>query len=489
MNLFPEGLGDDSAFTVNTSTPTTPGPYTPPQCVPCTVGGGLAATWQSAEDYLAKYEEPKQPEGLGQGTALPRGVRLLRSAPSGCRNWVVAYVYGLAAPHTIVSGKGFPYKALSEALASLPGSVHYFSYTNNRGTYVFAFERVNGAGVIKLCSDGVAMTPTPNARAAWTAVPTGRRAAGVGSIFSASEVSSGPYGQGNVALMAIDSTTARKIANWGPWQTATASGLYAQFPDLEEALNDGNVQPVLVGEFESGQGVYDSWLYFGLADPNNGAAQTPGEPPGVAIMRMMLLSSGSTVYQLLTAEAPAAGGTTTSGGGGIVVGGGANIIMVVSGATPASSYNTGTPVAPGLWYNNYQWIYVGTPPATLCPPGAVAGATDFGAWVLVAGATNQWTWYPGSVAQAEGYGIIPAPGGASYVVFSQSSQAASGNVTLAMPTSPPPWLTGATGQWVAAGPAYYVFVPTAATSNTWELILLGVLGIAIVGGVGYYALS
>jgi hypothetical protein len=88
-----------------------------------------------------------------------------------------------------------------------------------------------------------------------------------------------------------------------------------------------------------------------------------------------------------------------------------------------------------------------------------------------------------------------APGTPSGIwVFANAAMAIPGPTNpMPPPTSPP--VAGATGQWKSAHNGYYVWIgsgaaPLAApaTSST-GLILLGVFGVLVVGGVGYYLLS
>jgi len=134
----------------------------------------------------------------------------------------------------------------------------------------------------------------------------------------------------------------------------------------------------------------------------------------------------------------------------------------------------------------FCWVYNSTnvPRPSTPPPGAPLP----GAWVLVR--PHYWVWYPQP-------GVLTVIN--TYFVSSNGNQAMGfsgpGQSALTAPTLPPPTLANVPGSWIRTNPFYWVYVPTTsaalaapapATSSSW---LWWLLGIGVVGGVGYYLLD
>jgi hypothetical protein len=104
------------------------------------------------------------PTGLGQTAwpGLPKGVRVLGGAPPACWNWRLAFVDG-GKPGVIVAGAGFSsYQKAVQYFSARTRGPTYFTFTNNRGTYLFCYEEVEGSRVIKICEDGMNAITRPN---------------------------------------------------------------------------------------------------------------------------------------------------------------------------------------------------------------------------------------------------------------------------------------------------------------------------------------
>jgi hypothetical protein len=390
------------------------------------------------------------------------------SAPSHCRHWLLAFVDGAKKPNVAVSGYGFSYQKAVHHFAGR-GAI-FFTFTNDKGRYLFAYEMLGGRHVIKLCTDGLQVSQTPNGAAPWTVHSA--KQAGLGAVFTqpASVTASASGGQNMVNVLPLSHSV---NGTWVEVSPQDPTGQQTKAPDLASAL--AIAKTVLA---TSGSG----WTYFGLSDYNDGAAQTPGEPAGVAVMRY-----NGTQFQMLIQE-----GTQTSapsGGGGTATLIGNTVKVMVSQSPHTTSYLSGTPTSNGLWWSNYTWIYVGNqPPAGLCPPNVTqANASGMlGAWVATQ--PNFWVWFPAGRLVS-----ITGGDGNTYWVYS-SMFVANGSASpsgLPAPTSAPASLgVSAVGQWVNAQPGYYVWVGpstlTTVTSYTWLWVLLG---LAAVGGVGYYLLD
>jgi hypothetical protein len=474
-------------------------------------------------------------------TNLSRNIQVL-SAPPPCSFWLLAFVDGNAKPSVLTSGYGFSYQAAIRYFTQRVGNATtYFRFTNNRGTYYYVYEVVNGQRVIKLCSHGLHLMPTPNARAPWTLSATPSQ--GVGQVF---HEESAAYLAGNVGVSFI----ARSIQ--GTWAeaatsdpsgnlTATPFGPASSAPDLMNAL--GQVIGTLISQLSTGtllQGATATsrgYLYFGLFDPNAGAAQTPGEPDGTAIMRIhetglggastyqigMCLSEAVIAPALPTTPAPSPTlnpppaptpirhpslAPTTSPTATPTA-----QVVDIKVTTPTPPYTgpwnnsptgvpTGDPPTNGLWWWQLAWIYEGSqPPLGMMPPSAVPNEHGlYGDWVLTH--ANHWLWYPAgggaNLAPGTAFGVLVGGDGNTYPVYSSVTDALN-STPIQPPSGSPPWLgPSASGQWLNPHPSYWIWIGAApatatgivATSGFTALdALLLVGGIVVVGGIAYYVLS
>jgi hypothetical protein len=560
----PQGFG--AATAANTTVPVlitetvipppaqTASPSAAPMCASCTTtNGGIAATAAAADQALREdgciAGLGQEPEGLGQGQGraqhpthatrqpamqhaatqhvaaphpqapqahphttmisrsypgLPTGIRVLASVPAQCTQWLLAFVNGSKYPNVIIHGQSFGgyQKAINYFSKYSGNSTVFFAFTNNVGTYLFAYEVMNGRHVIKICTNGMLVHATPGGRAKWTVSPASSQQ-GLGAVF---KKESADYLGGNIGFAVIQHvvdgtwTQIGTCDGMGNFTAADPTGQLSKFGDLQNALTAGIYEggtPMLgelISQWTSGQGRNGGYIYFGLSDPNSGAAQTPGEPPGVAIMRFRAVGGGLYEIDMCISEAASAG--VSSGGSGVTM-------IQVTGPLPpyTGPYQSGVPTSTGLWWYNYQWVYAGgQPPVGVYPPGAQMspGANgEIGKWVLIG--QNQWGWYPpgGALGAAPGtsYGVVVGGDGVTYGVWAQSGAAATlasgGSSTFPPPSAPPPWMASTNGQWIGSGPAYYAWVaPTAlattTSSSTWIWLLLG---LAVVGGGAYYILD
>jgi hypothetical protein len=69
----------------------------------------------------------------------------------------------------------------------------------------------------------------------------------------------------------------------GNFTASDPTGQFDQYSDLQDTLNNWASNIITLAAAGAKFGGY---FYFGLSDSNSGAAQTPGEPPGMAIMRI-----------------------------------------------------------------------------------------------------------------------------------------------------------------------------------------------------------
>jgi hypothetical protein len=175
------------------------------------------------------------------------------------------------------------------------------------------------------------------------------------------------------------------------------------------------------------------------------------------------------------------------------------------GVSGLGQIQTALPTTPGLSWWNYSWLYVGTDPgaAGVVPPGQPVSATgEVGKWVTIG--SGVWGWYPPGTAGSP-YGQVVGGDGNTYDEYSQSSVAASdvasGSGTSSFtppPAGPSPYDPSASslGSWVLTMPDYWAYVTSPAdlaasslgtsTTNVW---LLGLVGLALVGGVVYLAVD
>ena len=85
---------------------------------------------------------------------LPTGIKLVHPQKH-CKHWMLMFVNGSKKANVIVKGSSFKLQSTLNALAAFGESPLYFTYTGTGGTYLFAYEVVNGKHVIKLCVDGL----------------------------------------------------------------------------------------------------------------------------------------------------------------------------------------------------------------------------------------------------------------------------------------------------------------------------------------------
>jgi hypothetical protein len=429
-----------------------------------------------------------EPTGLGQAVALPAGVKLVPYVQ--CQKWLLAFVNGAKKPNVILRGAGFgSYQKMLNLLATYT-SGQFFTYTENGTTYLFAYEVVNGKHVIKVCVDGLTVKHTPNGKAPWT-VSVASKPRGVGAIFTSETANylNGYYGtslipyvvQGNFIEAATCDGNGQNIN-----MVMTDPG------DLSNAL--AWIAPSIISQWSSRVGIAsDNHIYFGLSDPDDGAAQTPGEPAGVAIMRFTSTSStGSSGGKFGFCNSEALSSTTGSSG------------TAFTGQIPINIYPTlpiqpGNPPTAGLNWWQGIWDYYApsgsglpsSPPANLSPPNQpVSQNGEVGKWIQTS--SDHWDWYPPGT-NGTPLGQIVGGDGVTYYVWANSTAAISdsgtGTSSLAPPSSPP--VTGAVGSWLNPHPDYYLWISsggttTTAASTTWLWLLL-LLGIG--GGVAWYALD
>jgi hypothetical protein len=127
------------------------------------------------QDFVFDPHLGRRPtEGLGQVPTskppLPMGMQIV-TAPL-CQRWLLAFVSASRMPDVIIHGHHFGgYQSALDYFASLGASPVYFTYTNNRGTYLFAYEETKaGHKVIKICVDG--MVVRRNSQGSWTVSPS-----------------------------------------------------------------------------------------------------------------------------------------------------------------------------------------------------------------------------------------------------------------------------------------------------------------------------
>jgi hypothetical protein len=329
-------------------------------------------------------------------------------------------------------------------------------------------------------------------------VAPARHAAGLGQVFDG--VSG--YTQGIIPISHSVSGTWQQAY---PTDTAGVSStdLGGHLTNILATLKSAWSNPSASGFTNSG-----GYIYFAYYDPNPNPAQTPGEPPGIVIMRFHYIGSQATLgvctYEGTVAVAPPAPApapappAAPSGGGG---GQAAQVVSVeIDGPLPpyTGAWQSGVPTSSGLWWSTstLQWTFVGNqPPTTVYPPGAQMspGANqEIGTWVLIG--NGIWGWYPpgGALgnAPASSYGIVVGGDGVTYATWQQAGAAANGGGSFAgPPAGSPPFMASTVGAWTQTAPAYWIFVPTAALATTDTTWLWVVGGLAVVGIVAAVALS
>jgi len=446
-----------------------------------------------------------EPTGLGQQSS---------------DGWLVAFVDGAKQPLVTIAGKGFSYQgAIRDYAAKFGSRTQAFPYTNRQGSYLFAYEVVGGQKRILVSTSGMRLVPTPGGRGSWKVFPAKpwkvfpAKPTGLGQVFSSYAAFQAAPSWGQTITVtpipyAVQGTWVRVWSSYDPSsvQQAEPNGAVNLQNDLSLVMSGAypnNPQRMLQGA-QGGVVASDGLCYFGLWDPNTGAAQTPGEPPGVAILRIGLAKSGSGYDIGMCISEGATTSPVVSSSSPVVASGGAapNVIQIVGPApayngtynAPPTAMQTGDPPSNGLWWWQYMWVWEGGPPSpTTYPPGAIPdpSSKEIGAWVQVS--DNRWNWFPpgnaAGYAPNSSYGLITGGDGIQYAVWANSTQAAEGNPWIGPPggaANPPPWLTGSVGQWVQTGADYYVWIPTGTTGLSTAEILLLVFGVVVIGGVAYY---
>jgi hypothetical protein len=493
--------------------PPTSMPTFTPTCAPCSnTTGGLQATAQTANDAIRiEAGEANKNYGVGQVPA-PAGIALLSHSPP-CSRWLLAYQHGAPRANLFVHGTGFSWKGVLSYLRQQVGSrTTFFTFTNDKHTYLFVYEVLGGQPMLKLCADGLRARPHPSGR--FTMMPPRVRGIyrprqrGLGNVLSSQPPG---YASGGGAYNTY--VTPLNFAVSGTWQRVLGSGNVTPEPggatrlqqDLATILSPGytnydgtpgNPQTMLANN----QHVVNGYVYFGLSDPHQGAAQTPGEPAGTSILRISNAGGGAVDVGMVvsSATALAAGSGPAPGSTGITSGNcppfGPNNVPVFKPPTPGiqqepdGTYGpaaqgglpaNSNPPCPGLWWWQLAWVYEragGLPDPNqggVVPPNQ----TTSGQWIQTQ--SNHYVWFPSPVG---GLSTIVGGDGVTYYVMT----AASGG--SASPTAPP--VAGAVGQWVPAHPGYAIWIgttgATTAANYTWLWVLLGVV---VVGGGAYYALS
>jgi len=478
----PEGLGQKKPTEVlHISFPgSEPGHVNTTTLGPSGTGGGAGGGYVGpAAGQSGEHADVLRHQGL------PTGVQMI-AAPTSCKNWYLAFVDGAKRPIVAVSGYGFSYQKLVNYLKKLtyPGAPHFFTFSNNRAKYLFAFEVVSGRCVLKICTDGLGISHSPGGKSQWTVGPTLHNRQGVGQVYKTmpAYIGSGIFSGGGVQINPINHAVSGQWVSLGTIDSSNTftpndpTGQLAKFSDLQNTLQNwaSNIRTIWQSNPKFG-----GYFYFGFSDTHSGGAQTGGEPPGMAIFRY----NGTEIDMIPNEGANTGGGIATGGATGAAV----SAVRLMSGAPSITSFQSAAPASGGgyYWYN-YAWVCASSQAPTMAPPGAQpTQAGLLGAWVNIK--SGYWVWYPGGQ-------LVAMLGGDrnTYWVYSKE-YVAEGTMPAANfppPTGTPPNLpAGTAGQWANPFPGYFVFVPTAAaatTSYTWLWLLLG-LGAA--GGIGYYLLD
>jgi hypothetical protein len=115
---------------------------------------------------------------VGVGQAMER--RSFRIVTPQGQRWLLAFVNG-AKPSVLLAGTGFSYQKALNHFARISNQPVYFTYSNAKGTYLFAYETMNGHHVLKICTDGMRVLRSGSGRAMWTVAP-GSRMTGMGQV-------------------------------------------------------------------------------------------------------------------------------------------------------------------------------------------------------------------------------------------------------------------------------------------------------------------
>ena len=423
--------------------------------------------------------------GMYRGGGVSGLIEIARPT-SGCSKWLIAYVDGMSFPAVVLRGPGFSY---ARALQSF-GGTRFFTFNG----FLFATDVVNGVRVIKICIDGLHVAHIGNGRFKVTH-PRGRGMGAAPPLNPFQTLVQGADAQNFVPLYAVGTDPSGasfdsyvqvypKDAGGVVAGTNLGGGVFTQG-------TVGNLVNAVSSRFPKNPA--SGHIYFAIHDPTSGAPQTVGLPDGVAFYRFRYDASGpilailspqgfSTTPPVVAAAAPTAGSTVNE------------FEITTNGGTPYSSFQSAAPNGPGLFWNNYCWTYVGSAP-TSYPPGQVASpAGIYGRWALVGsvGGLPAWLWFGVTTAAITAqygntaFGLYVGGDGQTYVGFGRARDAAAGIMNIATPTAPPPWLVGASGQWVQPYPGveFWVWVNSMATTNlNWLWILIGVVA---AGGAAYY---
>jgi hypothetical protein len=500
--------------------PPTSMPTFTPTCAPCSnTTGGLQATAQTANDAIRlEAGEANKNYGVGQSPATaPAGIAVLSSTPH-CSRWLLAYQHGAPRANLLILGHGFSWTQLLAYLSQTFGSkTTFFTFTNNKHTYLFAYEVVGGQILVKLCADGLRARPHSSGR--FTMMPPTRRVRGLfrqrqrglGNVI-ASQWPGYPsnYNGTNLYVKVLNfpvSSSSWVRVSGIPPVTPEPGGATRLQSDLQELTSssyqnyDGTPGLNLAALNSAGSPNFNGFIYFAVSDPETGAAQTPGEPDGTVILRasrdqaspntINIAMATSTASQTSTTALPTAGSAGISAGACPPIRSG-NVPIYTPPTPPIQQEPDGTygpaaqgglpvgsnPPCPGLWWWQLAWIYMqsaGLPDPNqggVTPPNQ----TTSGQWMQTS--PGHFVWFPNPVG---GLSTIVGGDGVTYTVITSTSGGAA-------PTSPP--FAGAVGQWVPAHPGYAIWIGSSsaatATNYTWLWVLLGVV---VVGGGAYYALS
>ena len=207
----------------------------------------------------ASVREPEgvglEPEGVGQGQpALPPGIQIV-GPQTQCKHWILAFVVGAKMANVLLhDGAGFDHQLVANLLA--PGQKPvFFTFAGTEGTYLFAYETVNGRHVIKMCVDGMTLHHTPQSRVPWTVSKhPAAKMTGLGAVFKTAPayIGSGVTSGGNVQIDPINRSVGGKWATLGTidssgnFNASDPTGQLTKASDLQSTLNNwaSNIQQV-----------------------------------------------------------------------------------------------------------------------------------------------------------------------------------------------------------------------------------------------------
>jgi hypothetical protein len=520
MGLSPAAPGLGAVLVSETMTPPAPlpGPSAAPLCASCTTtDGGIAATSAAADQALR--EEGciaglgQEPEGVGKA---PGGkFHVLSTAPARCTHWLLAFVNGSKKSNVVIHGHSFSYQGAINYFAKHGGGgTVYFTFTNNKGTYLFAYELVKGIHAIKICTNGFTVHRTAQGKAPFTVYPgssakgatkgAGARR-GLGTVFTSpfpGYNTGGGSADYDLMIEVIDAPVNASFEQVWPADPTGQWNISSRLQsDMQQLATPGstddqsNASTDIGALLASGSHLYsdgsDTYLFFGMSDPHEGAAQTPGEPPGVIICRAHQTSAG---IQIGMATSNATTASVSGGGGGVALSG-----SIPINVAPTLPIQTGNPPSPGLWWWQAMWIYYApsgsglpsTPPSGFAPPNqGVSPSGEVGKWVQTS--SGHWDWYPPGT-NGTPYGSVVGGDGVTYGVYASSGSVGSGGTAALVPppATAPPAAAGTVGQWINPHPAYYIWIATSTatttTSSAWIWLLLGLTVVG--GGAAYYLLD